>query len=147
VNLNQSPGASSWKADADDIYLFFNPFGETMFKIAFATALVLSAQYAAADNAVIENVRAVQTDGLWTFDVTISHDDEGWGHFADAWRILDGSGNQIAIRELIHPHVDEQPLTRSLSGVAIPAGITEVGVQARDTMSGWSDDIKKVKLK
>lgn len=118
-----------------------------MLKTAITAALFLSAQLAAADNAVIENVRATQTDGLWTFDVTVSHGDDGWSHFADAWRILDGSGNQIAIRELIHPHVDEQPLTRSLSGVAIPAGITEVGVQARDTISGWAKDVKKVKLK
>jgi hypothetical protein len=69
------------------------------------------------------------------------------GHFADAWRILDSSGKQIAVRELIHPHVDEQPLTRSLSGIAIPAGTAEVGVQARDTVDGWAKDIKKVKLK
>ena len=118
-----------------------------MLKTVLTLALVSSAQIAAADNAVIENVRASQANGLWTFDVTISHADEGWNHFADAWRILDGSGNQIAIRELIHPHVDAQPLTRSLSGVAIPDGLTEVGVQARDTVSGWSKQIEKVKLK
>lgn len=118
-----------------------------MFKIGLVVTFLLAAQAALADNAVIKNVRVSQSGGLWTFDVTISHGDSGWEHFADAWRILDSSGNQIAIRELIHPHVDEQPLTRSLSGVALPAGITEVGVQVRDTVAGWSPDIKKVKLK
>ena len=147
MNLNQSPGASSWKADDKPIYVVLIPIGEIMLKTAFTAVLIFIAQLAAADNAVVENVRAVKMDGLWTFDVTISHGDEGWGHFADAWRILDSSGNQIAIRELIHPHVDEQPLTRSLSGVAIPPGVTEVGVQARDTIAGWGKDIKKVKLK
>lgn len=116
-------------------------------KTAITLAMILTAQAAAADNPVIQNVHANQSGGLWTFDVTISHGDEGWGHFADAWRILDSSGKQIAIRQLIHPHVDEQPLTRSLSGISIPAGTTEVGVQARDTVDGWAKAIKKVKLK
>jgi hypothetical protein len=118
-----------------------------MFRIALTIALTLGAQAATADNPVVENVRTIQSGGLWTFDVTVSHPDQGWGHFTDAWRILDSSGNQIAIRELIHPHVDEQPLTRSLSGIPIPAGTTEVGIQARDTVDGWAKDIKKVTLK
>jgi hypothetical protein len=124
-----------------------NSIGGIMFKTAITLAMILTAQAAAADNPVIQNVHANQSGGLWTFDVTISHGDDGWGHFADAWRILDSSGKQIAVRELIHPHVDEQPLTRSLSGIAIPAGTAEVGVQARDTVDGWAKDIKKVKLK
>lgn len=127
--------------------LSINRIGGNMFKTAITLAMILTAQAAAADNPVIQNVHANQSGGLWTFDVTISHGDEGWGHFADAWRILDSSGKQIAIRQLIHPHVDEQPLTRSLSGISIPVGTTEVGVQARDTVDGWAKAIKKVKLK
>jgi hypothetical protein len=118
-----------------------------MCKIALSIALFLTAQAASADNAVINSVRAGKDGGLWTFNVSISHGDTGWAHFSDAWRILDKDGNQIAIRALIHPHVDEQPLTRSLSGIELPKGTTEVGVQVRDTIAGWSPDITRVEIK
>lgn len=118
-----------------------------MFKTALTLAFLFTAQSAVADNGVIENVRVTQSGGLWTFDVTVSHGDTGWDHFADAWRILDASGNEIAIRKLIHPHVDEQPFTRSLSGIQLPAGTTQVGIQVRDTVSGWSAEIKTVPIK
>ncbi len=118
-----------------------------MLKTGLTIAFLLIAQGASADNAVIKNVRANQTGGLWNFNVTITHQDAGWGHFADAWRILDMSGKQLAIRELIHPHVDEQPLTRSLSGIELPDGTTQVGIQVRDTLLGWAPDITIVDLK
>ncbi|MBW4709488.1 hypothetical protein KX928_16980 [Roseobacter sp. YSTF-M11] len=86
----------------------------------------------------IENVKATRTGSGWRFDVTISHPDTGWDHYADAWRVLDMQGNQLAIRELAHPHVEEQPFTRSLSGIQIPEGTTQVLVQARDLPGGWN---------
>ena len=118
-----------------------------MYKLILSIPLLVAAQVAAADPPSINSVRVSKEGGLYKFDVTISHNDTGWDHFSDAWRILDADGNQLAIRELIHPHVDEQPLTRSLSGVELPAGTTEVGIQARDTQSGWGKEIKKVQIK
>jgi hypothetical protein len=118
-----------------------------MFKFVLPTLLILGAGAAWADYAEINNVRATKEGSLWSFDVTITHGDTGWEHFSDAWRILDKDGNQIAIRELIHPHVDEQPLTRSLSGIELPEGTTEVGVQVRDTVTGWNPEITRVPIK
>ncbi|MFK7869759.1 MAG: hypothetical protein AB8B58_11015 [Roseobacter sp.] len=100
-------------------------------------AFTLLSSAALADPPAVEEVRATQQGGAWRFDVTLSHADTGWDHYADAWRILDMQGNQIAIRELAHPHVNEQPFTRSLSGVALPQGTTQVQIQARDTPGGW----------
>ena len=92
-----------------------------------------------ADSPVIENVTARQESaGSWRFDVTIRHPDTGWEHYADGWRILDMDGNELGMRVLYHPHVDEQPFTRSLSGVAIPDGTRQVQVQARDLPKGWN---------
>lgn len=101
-------------------------------------AFTLMSSTALADPPTVEEVRATQQGGAWRFDVTLSHPDTGWDHYADAWRILDMQGNQIAIRELAHPHVNEQPFTRSLSGVALPQGTTQVQIQARDTPGGWN---------
>jgi hypothetical protein len=43
----------------------------------------------------------------------------------------------LGTRVLTHPHVDEQPFTRSLSGVAIPEGFTQVEIAARDLVEGF----------
>jgi hypothetical protein len=37
------------------------------------------------DEPVIENVAAHQSSGSWRFDVTLSHPDTGWEHYADGW--------------------------------------------------------------
>lgn len=100
--------------------------------------LLLLATPVLADPPVIENVAATPTGATWRFDVTIRHPDTGWDHYADGWRVLDMAGNELGLRVLYHPHVDEQPFTRSLSGVAIPEGTRQVRIQARDTLDGWS---------
>ena len=58
-----------------------------------------------------------------TFSVTLEHADEGWSHYADQWEVLSLDGNLLGKRVLHHPHENEQPFTRSLSGVAIPPEI------------------------
>jgi hypothetical protein len=77
-----------------------------------------------------------QPDGRWRFDVTVRHADAGWAHYADAWQILAPDGTLLGERVLLHPHDDEQPFTRSLDGVAIPDGVTEVVIRARDNVHG-----------
>ena len=112
-----------------------------------AVALLLLAAPAFADAPVVENVHMKRQGGTWTFDVTLSHGDTGWDDYADGWRVLDNTGKELGLRKLAHPHVNEQPFTRSLSGVQIPADVTEVGIQASDSVGGWSSAIKMIKLK
>ncbi len=71
------------------------------------------------------------------FAVTVAHADEGWKHYADRWEILSPEGEVLATRVLRHPHVDEQPFTRSLPGVILPEGITRVTVRAHDSVHGY----------
>lgn len=80
---------------------------------------------------------AVPGGSGWRFEVTVRHADTGWDHYADAWEVLAPDGTRLGLRELLHPHVDEQPFTRSLSGVAIPDGIGTVRIRARDSVHGW----------
>jgi len=47
---------------------------------------------------------------------------------------------------LYHPHVGEQPFTRSLSGVAIPEGVSKVTVEAHDSVQGWGGATVEVEL-
>lgn len=74
---------------------------------------------------------------LFSFDVTVEHADEGWDHYADAWEVVAPNGDVLGVRTLFHPHVDEQPFTRSLGGVYIPPGVTEVTIRARDSVHGF----------
>lgn len=105
----------------------------------FALLIVLLPLTAAAEEPVIENVAVTRTaPETYRFSVTISHPDTGWDHYADGWRVLDMDGNELGIRVLFHPHETEQPFTRSLDGVKIPAGTTQVQVQARDLPAGWN---------
>jgi hypothetical protein len=83
-------------------------------------------------------VRArLQSEGTWVFEVTVQHEDTGWEHYADRWEVLTPDGQVLATRVLTHPHVDEQPFTRSQSGIAIPEGVTQVRVRAHDLVDGY----------
>jgi len=83
-------------------------------------------------------VRArLQPDGSWTFEVTVQHEDTGWEHYADRWEVLSPGGEVLATRVLAHPHVNEQPFTRSQSGIVIPEGVTGVRVRAHDLVHGY----------
>lgn len=81
----------------------------------------------------------VQPDGSGTYrlDVTLVHNDTGWDHYADRWEILDSKGKVLATRVLMHPHVNEQPFTRSLSGVVFPGDIHELTVRGHDSVHGY----------
>ncbi len=109
-------------------------------------ALLLSASSAFAGEAEIFAAEASLAGGVWRFDVTLRHGDEGWDHYADAWRVEAADGTVLGTRELLHPHVNEQPFTRSLSGVAIPEGMDTVHVRARDSVHGWTEDTYPVEL-
>lgn len=101
-------------------------------------ALALSAAQAAADPAVIEDVQAEKRADGWHFSVTLSHADTGWDDYADGWRIVDpATWKVLGTRELLHPHVNEQPFTRSLSGVQIPEDVDVVLIEERTSPTGW----------
>jgi hypothetical protein len=46
----------------------------------------------------------------------------------------------VTLRHADHPHVAEQPFTRSGSAFSLPPGTARVIVEARDTVHGWSED-------
>lgn len=96
-----------------------------------------TASAAFAGEAAVTAAKATKTNAGWRFDVTVQHADTGWDHYADAWRVVGKDGTVYGTRTLYHPHVDEQPFTRSLSGVAIPSGVTEVIVESHDSVHGW----------
>lgn len=81
----------------------------------------------------------IESDGAsgWTVRATISSPYDTPQRYADAWRVLDGEGTVLAVRDLAHDHAAEQPFTRALSGVEIPDGVTTVTIEGRDRANGW----------
>ena len=63
-----------------------------------------------------------QGQGRFRFDVTVRHADEGWDHYADRWEVLGPDGAALGVRELAHPHVNEQPFTRLAERRRDPGG-------------------------
>jgi hypothetical protein len=114
--------------------------------VAILTALALGTAPALAGPADVLEVEARSSGGGWSFDVTVQHGDTGWEHYADAWRVVGADSTVYGTRTLYHPHVGEQPFTRSLSGVAIPAGVATVTVEAHDSVHGWGGAVVEVAL-
>ena len=100
-----------------------------------------------AGEADVTAVEVRQTaSGIFHFDVTVRHDDTGWDHYADKWDVLAPDGTVVGTRTLYHPHVDEQPFTRSLSGVKIAGNIAEVTIRAHDSVHAYGGKTVTVKL-
>jgi len=85
-------------------------------------------------------------DGSYRFEVTLQHADAGLDHYADRWEVLTPDGNIIATRTLYHPHVNEQPFTRGLSGVKLPEGVRQVVVRGHDSVHGYGGRERRVEL-
>ncbi len=96
---------------------------------------------ALADGADVLKVRAKdEGNGFWRFDVKVRHADEGWEHYADRWEVLSPEGRVLGARVLLHPHVNEQPFTRSLGGVFVPEDVAEVAIRASCSVDGYAGE-------
>ena len=112
------------------------------------TALIAAALNgpASGNEVRIEFVTLEERAGTWHVSVTLHHEDSGWDHYADQWRVVDEQDNLLAERVLFHPHVNEQPFTRSQSSVAIPATAERVFVEAHDKVHDCSPDRVEVNM-
>ncbi|MFZ0488338.1 MAG: hypothetical protein WAL83_15185 [Arenicellales bacterium] len=109
-----------------------------MHRITVVTSLFLMNASALAGEAdVLKADVTCDSQSVCGFSVTVQHTDEGWDHYADKWEVLSPGGDLIAVRKLLHPHEDEQPFTRSLDDVRIPAGVDEVTIRAHDSVHGY----------
>jgi hypothetical protein len=80
----------------------------------------------------------------WTFQVTLRHPDTGWEDYADGWDVVTPDGSVLKTnpedpftRLLLHPHVSEQPFTRSQAGLVVPPGVEQLTVRAHDLVDGF----------
>lgn len=119
-------------------------------KVIVAAVVLLvpvGATVASAGEADVVSVAVSRESGdSFRFDVTVRHDDTGWDHYADKWDVVGPDGEVLGTRILHHPHVEEQPFTRSLSGVKVPLSVTSVTLRAHDKVHGYGGIEKTVEL-
>lgn len=113
----------------------------------FILLLLLWNSSSSAGEADIVDVKTSKnSDNSYSFTVTVLHKDTGWNHYANKWDIIDQQGTVLATRILHHPHVEEQPFSRSLSGVTIPANIKTVTVRGHDSVHEYGGKVVNIEL-
>lgn len=93
----------------------------------------------------VVGVKVSGQGGDYNFSVTVKHADTGWEHFANRWEVVGEDGTVYGTRVLAHPHVNEQPFTRS-GRIKIPEGVDSVIVRANDSIHGLGGKEMTVKL-
>ena len=107
--------------------------------------LILVPLAALAGEADVVDVKVRKTgEQTFAFDVTVRHGDTGWKHYANKWDVVTSEGKVLGTRILYHPHEDEQPFTRSLSGMRIPSDITSLTIRAYDKVHATGGVTKTV---
>lgn len=106
----------------------------------FTSALLLTLSHSSKANDINILAAAIihQSHGEYLVNVKLEHHDTGWQHYADEWRLVDNKGNILGSRVLHHPHVHEQPFTRSLSNVKLSNELQAVFIEAHDKVHGWT---------
>ena len=108
---------------------------------------MLMAQVGFAGEADVVGVSVKKSaSGIYGFDVTVKHADTGWDHYADNWEVVGPDGTVIDRRVLFHPHVGEQPFTRSIPRVEVPDGVRSVIIRAHDSVHGHGGTEKTIQL-
>ncbi len=119
---------------------------------ALPLAAILAAMLAStalplhADAPQITTATATRGAMGWRIDVTLAHPDSGWDHYADRWQVEAEDGTVLGQRILHHPHVDEQPFTRSLTGVMLPDGTRRIFIRAGCSVHGQAKARKAIDL-
>jgi len=116
-----------------------------IFQVFFLLLLLARVTYAGEADVTAVEVEQMGAN-LYRFEVTVLHDDAGWKHYADKWDVVAPDGEVFGSRTLGHPHVHEQPFTRSLSGVKISEEIQRVTIRARCSVHGAGGKVVTVDL-
>lgn len=78
--------------------------------------------------------------GTYALSVTVSSPYDSPERYADGWRVLAPDGTVLGEHELMHDHANEQPFTRTQTGLEIPEGTEEITVEGRDLENGYGGE-------
>ena len=91
------------------------------------------------------NATASCQDNNCYITATLKHNDTSWKHYANKFDII-VDNIIIATRILHHPHIHEQPFTRSISNVKIPNNTKTITIKAHDLIHKYGGKEFIIKL-
>lgn len=106
---------------------------------------VMAAQVSAGMADVIDIDVRYNGGNNFLITTTLAHADTGWQHYANEWQVLDESGKIIGRRILHHPHVNEQPFSRS-HALDIPITVNAITIRGVDSVHGSGGGEMTIKL-
>lgn len=109
----------------------------TIFTILLTLILSLPAY---AEKVEILMVKAIQSDGLWSFDVTVRHPDASIDHMMDSIAIFLPNDEQLAFADVPLPSIGAPHMTTQLTDIKIPEGIEYVVIRGRCSKDGWNPE-------
>ena len=73
---------------------------------------------------------------LFTFYISVDHNDENWEHYVDRFELLNEKGKIFAVRVLRHPHVNQRPFTRSVTTM-LKEPLNKFSARGHDLVHGY----------
>jgi hypothetical protein len=95
---------------------------------------------AAADEADVLMVKATQSDGLWSFDVTVHHPDASSEHMLDSIAIFSPDEVQLATADIPKPSIGAESVTTQLNDIIIAEGVEFIIIRGHCNSDGWSQE-------
>jgi hypothetical protein len=117
-----------------------------MLRVYFVIVALVFSPLLLAKEVEITKVELEPTGSTWTVHVTLRHDDQGFEHYANGWRLVDAKKNVIAAQELYHPHDKKKSFTDSKANIKIPSQTKLVFLEAQAKPHGWSKQRVRIDL-
>ena len=111
-----------------------------MIKILAILLTLAFALPATADEVDVLMVKATQTDGQWSFDVTVYHPDASSEHMMDSIAIFSPDEVQLASAEIPKPSIGADKVTTQLNDITIPEGVEYVIIRGHCNSDGWTHE-------
>ena len=114
---------------------------KTLIAFLFAATTALSAALPAlADEVEIRMVQAMQSDGLWKFEITVYHPDSGDEHMYSSIAIFTPDETQIGYADVPTPSIGADHVTTQVLNVAIPEDVEYIVIRGKCSDYGWTHD-------
>ncbi len=117
-----------------------NKMNKILIFLSLCLFLHLSTSYEGEADVIKVDAKKRNKDTYY-FSVTVYHKDTGWKHYVNKWDIIGEDDTIFGSRILHHPHVNEQPFTRNLSGVVIPVRVKTVIIRAHDSVHKYGGKV------
>lgn len=148
--LSTECGDSSLSLNTTSVVASVKPSANRLYRYSLLTLvsglLGLSPVRGLPDEVAVIDAKADCVAGRCTFSATLKHADSGWKHYANHWRVLSPGGEELGKRVLLHPHENEQPFTRSLGNIKVPADLDHVIIEAHDSVHGYGGPTFKINI-